>query len=92
MKTVSMTMLNEHPREVVKLVEAGEAIQVLRHGQPVLRMVPEPTLKDPLGSLIAAGLIAEPVRPRRAPRRDRPLMSEHDADRAIAWLTWDGRA
>lgn len=84
-----MTVLNQHPSEVTKLVEAGETVQVTRHGKAVLRLVPEPTAADPLGPLIAAGLVGEAVRPQRAPHRAEPLLSEQRADEALAWLSED---
>ena len=39
------------------MVEAGETVQVTRHGKPILRIVPEPTPHDPLAALSAAGLL-----------------------------------
>ena len=84
-----MTTLNQNPSEVAKLVEAGEVVQVTRHGKPVLRIVPEPTATDPLGPLVAAGLLTQPANPRHAPHRARPLRDRDAADAAIAWLSRD---
>ncbi|NKY38598.1 type II toxin-antitoxin system Phd/YefM family antitoxin [Cellulomonas septica] len=92
MKTVPLTMLNQHPSQVVKMVEAGETVQVTRHGQPVLRLVPEPTGQDPLAGLEAAGLLAAARSPRRAPRRSGPLMTPEAADAALADLSADAGA
>ncbi|MGV1005558.1 MAG: type II toxin-antitoxin system Phd/YefM family antitoxin [Candidatus Nanopelagicales bacterium] len=92
MKTVPMTQLNQHPNEVTRLVEAGEVVQVTRHGRPVLRMVPEPTATDPLGPLMAAGVLTPPTGPCHAPQRQLPLLSPEEADAALAWLTSDADA
>lgn len=86
-----MSVLNQRPSEVVKMVEAGETVQITRHGRPVLRLVPEPMTGDPLDALEAAGLLTPARSPSPAPRRTTPLMSPEDADRTLAEISDDVR-
>lgn len=94
MREVGVRELKASLSELLQLASRGGRVRVTVHGRPVADIVPTGADEDALGSLIDAGRLLPPSRPR--PKRAPPLvpasgsasglvLSERDAER-------DGRA
>ena len=70
MRTIDITEFERHPAQIVRLVEAGEIIQLARGGHAVMRMVPEPAARP--DDLTAEGIPTPVQSPRRAPEQPVP--------------------
>ncbi|ANP90292.1 type II toxin-antitoxin system Phd/YefM family antitoxin [Rhizobium leguminosarum] len=48
MASVTLAQAKAHLSELLNRVEAGEVVEILRHGKPVARLVPVKTRKKPI--------------------------------------------
>ena len=67
MESVTLTVFNQRPSEVMKMVAAGQVVKITRRGVPVARLVPEPKAQNPINLLVDAGLLVAPSDPRPLP-------------------------
>ena len=51
MKTATVRDLRNHFAKLSKWLDSGETVQILKHGRPFARVVPEPKLKTFLGCM-----------------------------------------
>lgn len=61
METIGLRELNQNPSKAVARVRAGVPIVVTDRGIPVLRMVPETEVPDPLRRMLEAGDASPPT-------------------------------
>ncbi len=61
METIGLRELNQNPSKAVARVRAGVSIVVTDRGVPVLRMVPETQVPNPLHRMLEAGDASPPA-------------------------------
>lgn len=54
---IGLRELRQHASRYVRRAQAGETIEITKHGHPVAKLVPVVDPDDPLADLIAAGVV-----------------------------------
>jgi prevent-host-death family protein len=62
-ETIGVRDLQQHASRYLELVQAGQVIEVTRHGRRIARLVPAADPGDPHTQFYAAGLLVPPAEP-----------------------------